>query len=68
MDMLILQMIVCMYEFMYAKYSKILISKVFLNGIIFIDSSRYLHQTLNKSFRLGHSNPKPNQKDITWAS
>ena len=27
-----------------------------------------LHQILNKNIRLGHSNPKPNQKDITWAS
>ena len=39
MDMLVLQMNVCMYEFMHdAKCIKILISKLFSNGIIFIDS------------------------------
>ena len=66
MDMLTLQMNVCMYEFMYAKCSEILISKLFPNGIIFIDSSFYLHQMLNKSIKLGHSDPKPDQKEITW--
>ena len=67
MDILTLQMNVCMYEFMYAKCSEILISKLFPNGIIFIDSSFYLHQLLNKSIRLGHNDPKLDQKDITWA-
>ena len=66
--MLTLQMNVCMYEFMRdAKCSKILISKLFPNGIIFIDSNFYLHWMLNKSIKLGHSNPKLDQKDITWA-
>ena len=37
MDMLTLQMNVGMYEFMYAKCSETLISKLFPNGIIFID-------------------------------
>ena len=63
MDMLTLQMNVCTYEFMYdAKCSEILISKLFSNEIIFIDFNFYLHQILNKSFSLGHGNPKPNQK------
>ena len=53
---------------MYAKCSEILIFKLFPNGIIFIDSSFYLHHISNKSIRLGHSDPKPDQKDITWAS
>ena len=57
---------VCKYEFIDdAKCSEILISKIFPNGIIFIDSSFYLHQMLNKSIRLGHSDSKPNQKEIT---
>ena len=67
MDMLTLQMDVCMYEFMYAKCSEILISKLFPNGIIFIDFNFHLHQMLNKSIRLGHRDPKPDQKGITWA-
>ena len=65
MDMLTLQMIVCMYEFMYAKCSEILISKLFPNGIISIDLSFYLHQILNKSIRLGHNNPKPDKKETS---
>ena len=56
---------VCKYEFMYAKCSETLIFKLFPNGIIFINSSFYLHQMLNKSIRLGHSDPKPDQKEIT---
>ena len=60
---------VCEYEFIYdAKCSETLIFKLFPNGIIFVDSSFYLHQMLNKSIKLGHSDPKLNQKDITWAS
>ena len=63
MDMLTLQMNVCTYEFMYdAKCSEILIFKLFPNGIIFINSSFYLHQILNKSIKLGHSDPKPDKK------
>ena len=56
-----------MYEFMYAKCSEILIFKLFPNGIIFIDFNFHLHQMLDKSIRLGHSDPKPDQKGITWA-
>ena len=57
---------VCKYEFIYdAKCSEILIFKLFPNGIIFIDSNLSLHQMLNKSIRLGHSDPKPDQKEIT---
>ena len=53
---------ICMYEFMYVKCSETLIFKLFPNEIIFIDSSFYLHQFLNKSIRLGHSGPKLDQK------
>ena len=67
MDMLTLRMNVCMYEFMYVKCSDILISKLFSKRIIFIDSSFYLYQILNKSDKLGHNDPKPDQKKITWA-
>ena len=64
-----LQMNMYKNEFIYdAKCNEILISKLFPNGIIFIDFNFHLHQMLNKSIRLGHSDPKPNQKDITWAS
>ena len=52
MDMLIMQMNVCMYEIMYAKCSEILISKLFPNGIIFIDFNFHLHQMLNKTSSL----------------
>ena len=50
--MLTLQINVCMYEFMYAKCSAILISKLFPNGIIFIDFNFHLHQMLNKTSSL----------------
>ena len=57
---------VCKYEFIYdAKFSEILISKLFSNGIIFIDSSFYLHQILKKSIRLGHSDPKLDPKEAS---
>ena len=56
---------VCMYEFMYAKCSETLIFKLLPNGIIFIDFNFHLHQILNKSFRLGHSNPKPDPKETS---
>ena len=59
---------VCMYEFMYAKCSEILIFKLSPNRIIFIDFNFHLHRMLNKSIKLGHSDPKSDQKDITWAS
>ena len=66
MDMLTLQMNVCKYEFIYdAKCSEILISKLFPNRIIFIDFNFHLHQILNKSIRLGHSNPKPDPKETS---
>ena len=61
-----LQMNVCKYEFIYdAKCSEILISKLFSNGIIFIDFNFHLHQMLNKNIKLGHNDPKPDQKEIT---
>ena len=60
---------VCMYEFIYdAKCSEILISKLFPNKIIFIDFKLLITSDLNKSIKLGHSNPKLDQKDITWVS
>ena len=66
MDVLTLQMNAYMYEFMYdAKCNEILISKLFPNGIIFIDSSFHLHQILNKSISLGRNDPKPDKKELT---
>ena len=57
---------VCKYEFIYdAKCSEILIFKLFPNGFIFIDSNLSLHQMLNKSIKLGHNDPRPDQKEIT---
>ena len=68
MDMLALQMNAYMCEFMYdAECSEILVFKLFPNGIIFISLSFHLHQILNKSIRLGRSDPKSDQKEITWA-
>ena len=67
MDMLTLQMNVCMYEIMYANCSETLIFKLFPNWIVFIDFNFHSHQMLDKSIRLGHNDPKPDQKEITWA-
>ena len=64
MGMLTLQMNACMYD---AKCSEILVSKLFLNGVIFIDLKLSFTSNLNKSIRLGHSDPKLDQKEITWA-
>ena len=59
---------VCMFEFMYAKCSEILIFKLFPNGIIFIDFKLLFTSDLEQNIKLGYSDPKPDQKDITWAS
>ena len=71
MDMLVLQMNVCMYEFIHdVKCSEILIFKLFLNGIIFIDSKLSFTSDLSilyKSIRLGYIDLKPDQKEIMWA-
>ena len=58
----------CMYEFMYAKCSEILISKLFPNGIIFIDSSFIYIRSLTKVSSLDTVILSRIKKDITWAS